>query len=167
MKIRSIDTLIQNGNLDKEGNIPYFDLTQVTWTRLDGDDSIFLMHFVDKYDEMRLDSISYKIYGNTDYIDYLMFLNDLVNPLNIKEGDLIFYTNVESANSLMVEPQRFEETRNKLLDLSKTKRIDKNRENYLQKINSNSLPPTVSTNNQAPVQFEDGRVIIGRGLFNG
>jgi hypothetical protein len=100
MKIRSIDTLIQNGNLDKEGNIPYFDLTQVTWTRLDGDDSIFLMHFVDKYDEMRLDSISYKIYGNTDYIDYLMFLNDLVNPLNIKEGDLIFYTNVESANSL-------------------------------------------------------------------
>jgi hypothetical protein len=55
----------------------------------------------------------------------------------------------------------------KTLDLSKTKRIDKNRENYLQKINSNSLPPTVSTNNQAPVQFEDGRVIIGRGLFNG
>ncbi len=161
MKFRSIDNLQQKGFLDENNSIPYFDLSQTVWTNVGGR-NVFL-YVVDRVEEMRLDTICYKIYGNTDYVDFLMFLNDIINPLNITEGQTILYVNLEDIPGFKVEADILQDTTNKLLNLSKAKRVDKAREDFLDKP---SLPPTVNTSDVNPIQFENGRVIVGRGLFN-
>lgn len=162
MKFRSLETLLQTDTLDALNNIPYFDLSQVCWTTPGG--KTVYIYVVDQFEEMRLDLISSKIYGNTDYIDFLMYINDIINPLNIVAGTILFYTNIEDVNGFKVEAPVVEDVRNKLINLSKSKRVDKNREDSNN--NAASLPPTVNNGDFNPIQFEGDRVVIGKGIFN-
>lgn len=133
-----------------------YDLTQTVWSKQNSFQ--YFMYVVDRFDEMRIDNISYKIYGTTDYADFLLFLNDIINPLNIKEGDMLIYVNGEDIPSYQVDPEEVRDIRGKLINLSKIKKVDKNRREFNDE--KSALPPTVKAVQSESVQFENGKVII-------
>lgn len=63
------------------------------------------IYMVPREFEMRLDRISNHLYGNTDYVEELMVLNDIINPYSVKEGQLLVYYSSESLNALYTTDQ--------------------------------------------------------------
>ena len=47
-------------------------------------------------EECRLDLISKRIYGSSNYVEQLMIINNIINPFSISVGDTIYY--VDSAS---------------------------------------------------------------------
>ncbi len=52
---------------------------------------MFIRYEVKSHREMRLDLVCIDIFGTDRYIDELMYINNIVNPYSIKEGDIIYY----------------------------------------------------------------------------
>ena len=77
MKIYDIDNLKK----DDTGN---YDLSQLTFKHRN--DVEMYSYVVQQGEEMRIDLISESIYGSIEYVDILMHINYIDNPLNIKEG---------------------------------------------------------------------------------
>lgn len=152
MKWRSID-LLDNRSQTNESD---YDLTQTVWKKVNSVN--YFLYIVDKFDEMRIDTICNKIYGTTNHVDFLLFLNDIINPLNIKEGDTIIYVNSENIFNYKVDPDEVRDIRGQLINLSKIKKVDTKRREYNDE--KSALPPTVKQTNSNPVTFENGQVII-------
>ena len=58
------------------------------------------IYIVPREFEMRLDRISYYIYGSSNYVEELMVLNDIINPYSIQEGQYIYFCDVDNLNLL-------------------------------------------------------------------
>lgn len=127
---------------------------------------------VGRDDEMRIDLIFKNIYelesnevgiylGN---IDIILSLNNIDNPLNIKEGTVIRYPEFGQFNLFRLE---IEENQSKIKSSvgqklsvpNKTTRKDKSRGTYL--ANDYSLPPVVLEAPREPVRIEDNIFSIG------
>lgn len=52
-------------------------------------------YVVSREENMRLDLVCKNIYGDTTLIEELGFINNILNPFSIKEGDIIYYFNPE------------------------------------------------------------------------
>jgi len=152
MKWRSIDLM----NNISQSNESEYDLTQTVWTKVNSIN--YYLYIVDSFDEMRLDTICYKIYGTTDHVDFLCFLNDIINPLNIKEGDALMYVNSEDISQYKIDPDQTLNIRSQLINLSKIKKVDKNRREFNDE--KSALPPTVKSSGSNPVSFDNGTVTI-------
>jgi hypothetical protein len=129
-------------------------------------------YIVGRDDEMRIDLIFKNIYdlesnevgiylGN---IDILLSLNNIDNPLNIKEGTIIKYPDLgqfEIFRLLDNEDQSKIKTSvgKKLSVPNKTTRKDKSRGSYLE--SDYSLPPVVLEAPREPVRIEDDIFSIG------
>ena len=46
-------------------------------------------YIVKENEEMRMDKISFNIYGTTEYVEELMVINGIMNPWSVKAGDTI------------------------------------------------------------------------------
>lgn len=129
-------------------------------------------YIVGRDDEMRIDLIFKNIYelesnevgvylGN---IDILLSLNNIDNPLNIKEGTVIRYPEFGQFSLFRLE---IEENQSKIKSSvgqklavpNKTTRKDKSRGTYLS--NDYSLPPVVLEAPREPVRIEDNIFSIG------
>jgi hypothetical protein len=55
---------------------------------------------VSKEEEMRLDTVCSNIFGNNKYIEELGFINNILNPFSIKEGDTIYYFDPDEVYNL-------------------------------------------------------------------
>jgi hypothetical protein len=127
---------------------------------------------VGRDDEMRIDLIFKNIYelesnevgiylGN---IDVLLSLNNIDNPLNIKEGTVIKYPQLGQFDLFRIT---IDENQNKIKSSigqklsvpNKTTRKDKSRGSYL--ANDYSLPPVVLEAPREPVRIEDSIFSIG------
>lgn len=85
--------------------------------------------------EMRLDRISYQLYGSTDYVEELMLINDLISPYSIKEGQILRYYNSTNFNSLYTNDQLIkEEKKPKLISSNSKTNKDINSSNELKQI---------------------------------
>ena len=147
--------------LDKElGQEYFFDLTQSTFnSRVDVALSYW---YVQPDEEMRIDILCNRIYGNTDFIDILLNINKIDNPLNIKSGDIIKYPGRNDIDLFrVVESQK--QVVQKLLNTNKAPRKDTNRKDYIEK--NYSLPPTVLPAPTNAVSLSGGDIIIGGGLL--
>lgn len=146
---------------DKElGQTEFYDLTETTFkSRFDIPYSIY---YVQKEEEMRLDLICYNIYKNTDYIDILLNVNEIDNPLNIKVGDIIKYPSSKDIELLRVRSES-KETVKTLLNRNKSTRKDEARKKYIE--DNFTLPPTILPNPIEPVIQEGNNIVIGGGLF--
>lgn len=116
-------------------------------------------YLVSKSDEMRIDVISNEIYGTSDEADVLLSINEIDNPLNIKEGDVIMFVTYETLQEYRVETIDNKEATNKLLNANKSTRKDSNRQNYVE--SGLVLTPTVKEVPQPPVKVEDTKIVIG------
>ena len=129
-------------------------------------------YIVGRDDEMRIDLIFKNIYeleynevgiylGN---IDVLLTLNNIDNPLNIKEGTIIKYPQLGQFElfRIMVDDNQSKiksSVGQKLAVPNKTTRKDKTRGSYLE--NDYSLPPVVLEAPKEPVRIEDDNFSIG------
>lgn len=147
---------------DKElGQNKFYDLTETTFkSRLDIQ---YNYYYVQKQEDMRIDLICQSIYKSTDYIDILLNVNEIDNPLNIKAGDVIKYPSESDIDLLRVRSES-KDTLKTLLNRNKSPKKDENRKKYIEE--NFSLPPTVLPNPVDPVIQEGNNIVIGGGLFN-
>jgi hypothetical protein len=163
MKIYDLDNVRRvKQKLDKElGQQYFFDLTQSTFlSRTD----VSLNYWVVQPDEeMRIDILCYKIYGTTEFIDILLNINKIDNPLNIKSGDFIRYPGRNDIILFRVEEEAQKQTVQKLLNRNKATRKDDSRNKYIEQ--NYSLPPTILPTPTNAVNISGPDIIIGGGLL--
>lgn len=53
-------------------------------------------YIVYKEREMRMDLICIDIYNSTEYMDELMHINGILDPYSVKEGDIIYYPDLDT-----------------------------------------------------------------------
>jgi hypothetical protein len=124
------------------------------------------LYVVQKGEEMRIDLVMMSIYDDINslkHIDVLLFINNIDNPLNIIEGDFIFYPLNETLDSyrFLFEPSsRTGENVRKALALpNKTTKKDGNRKKFIE--NNYSLPPVLLDESKPPVRVEGDKIVIG------
>jgi hypothetical protein len=120
---------LENGSIqiDSEGNPITNIITPIVITR---DDVILYPHIVTPEEEMRPDLVTWSIYGQHGYIDEIMTLNNIVDSLSIRQGDIIWFVDENDIQKLRVEPQKqtTEEIINSLVDPNAERKFDVNRE---------------------------------------
>ena len=107
------------------------------------------LYIVPREFEMRLDRISYYIYGTDKYVEELMILNDIISPYSVKQNQFIFYCSKENLGQLYVTDKMRTE-----LEKSKQQLIDSSIPNK-RKQTSGFLPPTVKPDNLEQITVTD------------
>lgn len=116
----------------------------------------FSRYIVDRSEEMRIDLVCRSIYGNVDQIGFLMYFNNLDNPLNIRSGDQIKYIDSLLIDNLKISAD--DRSRIEFLqDINRGTRTDPNRIEQLNK----STNPTFNSRPIQQVVDRDGVIIIG------
>lgn len=152
MQMYDIDRLVRDANQDNLYN--FFEPTFYTKNGID-----LGAYFSEKDTEMRMDLICDKIYSNVDYVDLLCDVNDIDNPLNVMERDIILYPPVDLIPEYRPTNTNTEEVRNRLLNSNKTSKKDNNRKNYVE--NNFNLPPTIREVPAPSVSVEGDSIVIG------
>ena len=153
MKAFDIDSLRRDPN---QGNLyNLFEPTFILRTGFDTNNTIVTQDSV-----MRMDLICNEIYKKPDVVDFLLNFNDIDNPLNIMEGDLIFFTSYLAIDDFKLKEIDQTETRSALTNSNKTTKIDPNRQKYIEE--NYSLPTTYLSTPKSPITFEGDNIVIGR-----
>jgi len=160
MKIRSLEELELISVTD---NMSMYDLTPITFRPV-GTSYAFFEYIVPKHFEMRIDLISNDIYSTTEYSDFLLWLNRIINPFNISEGRSIKYVDPNSIPDFYAPKQNREEVQQVFLNKAKARRRDSKREKFIEE--KRSLPPTVNESKNEQVKLNGNTVIIGGDIFN-
>lgn len=134
-----------------------YDLTQLTFNSRN--DVAYYPYTVQKGEEMRMDLVCQSIYGDITYIDVLMRVNNIDNPLNIKEGSDIIYPASDKLSMFRITEERKADILKRLSNTNKTTRKDTNRKTYVEQ--GYSLPPVVQENPVNPVRVTDKGISIG------
>jgi len=120
---------LENGKIqiDSDGN-PITDI--IAPIVISRDDLTLYPHIVTIDEEMRSDLIMWSIYGQRGYVDEIMTLNNIVDPLSIKLGDIIWFVDENDISKLrkIQSVQTEEEIINALVDPDSERKLDYNRE---------------------------------------
>jgi len=147
MNIYSFDTASYKGKLYRD--LEQYNLFDIFKKNIVNNNNITISaYIVPREFEMRLDRISNYLYGNPNYVEELMVLNDIINPYSVKEGQYIYYCSVSSFDSLY--------SKDELLDKLNEKRqqlINSSKQN--QTTNENKLPVTVKPENLKQIKIGD------------
>lgn len=125
------------------------------------------VYYVQRDEEMRIDLVMMSMYEDDiyalKYMDIILFINGIDNPLNIIEGDLLYFPEIQNLDSwrFNFEPttRAGENIRKALSAPNKTTRVDNNRTKFVE--NGYSLPPVVLSEYKPPVRLENGNIVIG------
>jgi hypothetical protein len=98
MNILSFDDTNSNKIKRDSNQNDLFDLFQKNIINIDN--ILLQIYIVPQEFEMRLDRISNFIYGSPNYVEELMVLNDIINPYSVKEGQYIYFCQVDNLPKL-------------------------------------------------------------------
>ena len=115
-------------------------------------------YVVEKDEEMRIDLISFKLYGNVDQVGFLLNLNEISNPLNIKENDIIKWCSLDSIDALKESPTD-KQLAPTISGTNKSTRKDPNREKFVE--NDFELPPNLLEKPQSSINIIGNTLVIG------
>ena len=152
MKLYDIENLSRDQNQDNLYNL--FNKTYIDYPAAQSTNYV-----VDQDEEMRMDFISFRIYGSVNYVDFLCNFNQIDNPLNIMPGDVIKYVELTDVTSFNNVDTNVEEVRKGLLNSNKSTRKDPNRKQFVEQ--GYSLPPNFLETPQAPVRLDGNVLVIG------
>jgi len=158
MKIYDIDKLVRTKIFTGE----LYDMTKLTF-KYNYSEVKYLEYKIQKGEEMRIDLVCYSIYGNTNYIDIILSVNKISNPLNIKEGITIIYPLESDISYLRIIDTSLTDVQS-TLSTNKVTKIDNNRKKYVEE--NYSLPPTVLNKPTKQVEIKNNDIKVGSGLFN-
>ena len=119
---------------------------------------------VQKGEEMRIDLVCKSIYGNIDYIDVILNVNNISNPLNIKEGSLIKYPDQSDIEILRFKEKKSKEDSKVLSNPNKSTKIDQSRQKYIENGSIESNSPNIISDDQ--ISTKGGLLKVGNNLFN-
>jgi len=115
---------------------------------------------------MRMDLVIKSIYDDSFYIkdlDIILHINDIDNPLNVREGMVIFYPHVNSLDDyrhIEVESNGSNKSVKQLLGVpNKITRKDEKRKKFLD--SDYSLPPVVMKESRPGVIVTSTDIMIG------
>lgn len=118
-----------------------------------------------KRHDMRLDLVSQDIYNDTDQIDLLCIINNIMNPLTIQEGDVILFPEEDDIEELRSSDQIVEDMLEaiKTANNGKTHKNDKNRQKDLKERRKKEkakklLPPNILENGNTNLRTENGNI---------
>jgi hypothetical protein len=140
-----------------------FDLTKLTFRSVFEGVS-YRSYAVKKGEEMRIDLVCQSIYGNVNNVDILLNVNNISNPLNIKEGSTIVFPDINSISQFRISVKVENQVQKKLANTAKSVTTDPNRQKYTDQ--NYTLPPTVLDRPTEQVKIEGNTIKIGTGLFN-
>jgi len=155
MNIKSFDDVRWTNN-KWDLNVPSFKMVQ----------SSLASYTVQRGEDMRIDLVMKSIYEdiyNFKDIDILLYINNIDNPLNIREGMILYYP-----ESSAFEGYRFYEevsaatkksVKQSLGVLNKTTRVDEKRKKFLD--SDYSLPPVVLQESRPSVTMDDNKIKVG------
>ena len=158
MKIFDIDKLKR-----KDTNQNLFDMTQLTY-RATFEGLQFGNYKVQKGEEMRIDLVCNSIYGNIENIDIILNVNNITNPLNIKEGVVLRYPTSDSINKMRIKDSKNNNVQAQLASSNKASMPDPDRQKYVEQ--NYSLPPNVMSEPTEQTSISGNTIKLGTGLFN-
>lgn len=82
---------------------------------------------VQEGEEMRLDKISRRLYGNTQYVEELMVLNNIVNPWSITVNQEINFLSTNGMEAMRKLSPENDDTIETVVNPKKNTRVDPNR----------------------------------------
>ena len=132
-----------------------FQFPEVTKTDLD-----IRSYKVRRGEEMRMDLICQSIYGKTDYIDFLCFVNNISNPLNVGLNSIIIYYPEENISAFIIEPKSDDITQ-VIAKASRGTKPDPSREEFL--ANNLTLPPNILEQPVEQVVIIGAQIKLGNG----
>ena len=114
---------------------------------------------VKQNEEMRIDLVCSSIYNNTDYCDFLCDLNNIDNPLNIMNNDIILYVPADKIKYFRIDESTAKTLRATYLNANKISKQDPLRASYVQ--NNYALPPTFLEVPADSVKIVNGKITLG------
>lgn len=144
----------------KKGNDGLYNITEITFQDIDG--VKYGTYPVQRHEEMRIDLICNSIYNNTNYVDVLLNVNRIDNPLNIKEGDVLIYPPANILDNFRFKDENKQIT-NILANPNKRSRKDNNRKEFIDR--NYKLSPTILPEPSEPIIVRGDNIIIGENLF--
>jgi len=104
MKLYSLENIERTINNDN--------LYDIYYPMLKDNPNIRLKEYIVREErEMRLDLICMDLYGSTNYIDELMYINGIIDPYSVKKDDIIYYADT---NSLTLTRKNYEGNKKQL-----------------------------------------------------
>lgn len=124
-------------------------------------------YIVQKGEEMRIDLVLLSMYNEDPLvlvnIDVILFINGIDNPLNIFEGDVLYYPSQSALDTyryVFTESDKAGQNIRKSLSApNKTTIKDDNRKKFID--NGFVLPPVVLDETKSPVRIEGDKIVIG------
>ena len=123
-------------------------------------------YVVQKDEDMRIDLVMKSIYNsgyNLSDIDIILYINDIDNPLNIREGMILYYPEEEDFDNYRFYQEEVvvnnKSVKEKLGVLNKTTRVDEKRKKFID--SDYSLPPVVKQQSKPSVTFDSENIKIG------
>lgn len=120
---------------------------------------------VQENEDMRFDLIILSIYEDKmyyEYLDVILYINNIDNPLNVRYGQKILYPSREDLDLFRIDIESTELLGDKKVNIngnhSKINRVDKNRADFIN--NNYTLNPVQSTDNQGSVSLEGNSLKI-------
>lgn len=149
------------------------DLYDVFATTFTYDDTVEMANYIVERDVvMRSDILMDRIYNFEDtqsagayydYTDVILFINNISNPLNIREGDVISYPINPSDLDKFIYSGNTSSDREQILSslsyVDKSNKVDSSRKKYIE--NNYILPPTVNDTPKKPVDVSGTKLKIG------
>ena len=120
---------------------------------------------VQKGEEMRIDLVMSSIYDEYTLgdLDVILYINGIDNPLNIREGMLLSFPDIEALVGFRYYDNGghvvSKSIKSQLGVLNKTMRKDENRKKFLD--SNYSLPPTVMKESNPSVRVSGGTIFVG------
>jgi hypothetical protein len=152
MEIYDISSLKRDS---KQDNL--YDLFTSTFKSLKNENTS--IYTVSSEQTMRVDIVSNQVYKSSDYLDFILNVNEIDNPLNIMIGDELKYALIENLPYYRVGETNVQVAKNDLIDIDKQTKIDPNRKKYIEQ--NYTLIPTVNDSPKDPVMIDGTKIVIG------
>lgn len=133
-------------------------------------------YLVTTEDSMRIDVISTKMYGNTDYIENILKFNEISNPYAIEEGE-VFYTYDlpsldKSLRSITANSTDRNDIRDQYITPDKKSSLDPELKKYEKRetarkpsgTNQLTLPPNYAGFGETEITVKNGKIIFGENV---
>ena len=149
----------------KDDRVKYWNLFSPNIRTVESD---LYEYTVQKYEEMRIDSVMLSMYPNYNAalsdVDIILYINGIDNPLNIVEGMTIKYPIFDMLDTFrvfMIDSKAGKNIRNTLAvaNPNKSTRKDGARQKFVE--NNFLLPPVVLGATRDPVRTGEGTILIG------
>lgn len=110
-------------------------------------------HIVSRDQDMRLDLVCDFLYGNKNYIEELMQINNLFSFFTISEGDVVYYFKNEDREKLYSQDKEENDNLKNSINPNKNTQKDKNREKLSPNLKPNGLEQLQINKNNSKIKI--------------